>query len=78
MNEKIGVVQTAIEREEQGDKIFDPEKEGHEPPKRPFLITHALIIGLAMVLVVVVEMACLAKVRNTVTFMNKRLPNTSS
>jgi hypothetical protein len=62
LDEKIGVVQTAIEREEQGDKIFDPEKEGEAPPKRPFLLTHALLVGLAVVLAVVVEMACVAKV----------------
>jgi len=62
MNEKIGVIQSAIEREEQGDKVFDPELEGQEAPKRPFLLTHAMIVGLAMILVVVVEMACVAKV----------------
>jgi len=62
MNEKIGVIQSAIEREEQGDKVFDPELEGQEAPKRPFLLAHAMIIGMAMILVVVVEMACIAKV----------------
>jgi hypothetical protein len=63
-NEKIGVIQSAIDREEQGDKAFDPEVEGQEAPKRPFLLTHAFIIGSAMILVVVVEMACIAKVCN--------------
>ena len=61
-NEKISAIQTAIELEEQGDKVFDPEKDGDEAPPRPFLLTHAIIIGLAMVLVIVVEMACFAKV----------------
>lgn len=61
MNEKWGVIEQAIAREEEGDKAFDPEKDGAEAPKRPFLLTHALCIGLAMILVVVVEMACVAK-----------------
>jgi hypothetical protein len=64
INERISVIQTAINQEEQGDRVFDPEKESQEAPKRPFLLTHALIIGLAMVLVVVVEMACISKVRS--------------
>ena len=61
MNEKIDAIDRAIEVEEQGDKAFDPEEEA-ELPKRPFLLIHAMLVGLAMVLVVVVEMACLAKV----------------
>ncbi|KAF2205964.1 hypothetical protein GQ43DRAFT_384692 [Delitschia confertaspora ATCC 74209] len=60
MSEKIGVIDRAIEVEEMGDKIFDPEKEA-ELPERPFLLIHAITIGIAMVLVIVVEMACLAK-----------------
>jgi hypothetical protein len=65
MIEKISVIGTAIEREEQGDKIFDPE-EGQEPPKRQFLLTHALLVSFAMILVLVVEMACVARVSNPV------------
>lgn len=61
MSEKISAIQIAIEREEQGDKIFDPEKEGAEPPKRKMHLMHAVTVGLAMILVVVVEMACVAK-----------------
>ncbi|KAF1811332.1 hypothetical protein P152DRAFT_515290 [Eremomyces bilateralis CBS 781.70] len=61
ISEKVGVIQAAIKREEEGDQAFDPEKDGDAPPKRQMLLTHAVIIGLAMVLVVVVEMACLAK-----------------
>lgn len=62
VSEKVNVIQTAIEKEEHGHKYHDPEKDGNEVPKRPFLLTHAVIIGLAMILVVVVEMACIAKV----------------
>ncbi|KAF2088052.1 hypothetical protein K490DRAFT_65333 [Saccharata proteae CBS 121410] len=61
LNEKVQAVARAIEKEDQGEQLFDPERDGFEVPKRPFLITHAMIIGLAMVLVVVVEMACVAK-----------------
>ncbi len=64
INEKIGVIQKAIEQEEQGDKAFDPDKESQEAPKRPFLLTHALMVSFAMILVVVVEMACISKVRS--------------
>src|SRR4051794_32246421 len=54
LNEKLGAIQTAIEREDQGALAFDPEKDGKEPPKRPFLLVHALSVGLAMILAVVV------------------------
>lgn len=78
MSEKIGAIDRAIEVEEMGDKVFDPEKEA-ELPERKFLLVHAVTIGIAMVsllftvagsvvyannrqiLVIVVEMACLAK-----------------
>ncbi|KAK3112111.1 hypothetical protein LTR53_011951 [Teratosphaeriaceae sp. CCFEE 6253] len=60
-NEKYDVIKSAIAREEEGDKAYDPEKDGTEVPTRPFLLVHAACIGLAMVLVVVVEMACVAK-----------------
>ena len=46
-----------------GNKLYDPERDGTGVPTRPFLLTHAVMIGLAMALVVVVEMACVAKVR---------------
>ncbi|KAL1616786.1 hypothetical protein SLS54_008178 [Diplodia seriata] len=61
IDEKRKVIDSAIEREDQGEKLFDPERDGLEVPKRPFLLTHAVIVGLAMILVVVVEMACVAK-----------------
>lgn len=56
------VVESAIEKEDLGDRLFDPERDGLEVPKRPFLLTHAVIVGSAMILVVVVEMACVAMV----------------
>jgi hypothetical protein len=60
-NEKLGVVHAAIEKEQLGSKYYDPEKQKDSDFDRPFLLTHAMMIGLAMVLVVVVEMACVAK-----------------
>ncbi|KAF2258386.1 hypothetical protein CC78DRAFT_478949 [Lojkania enalia] len=60
MSEKIGAIGRAIEVEEMGDRVFDPEKEA-ELPERKFLLVHAVTIGIAMILVIVVEMACLAK-----------------
>ncbi|KAF2021806.1 hypothetical protein BU24DRAFT_417432 [Aaosphaeria arxii CBS 175.79] len=60
MSEKLGVIDRAIEVEEMGDKAYDPEKEA-DLPERKFLLVHAVTIGIAMVLVIVVEMACLAK-----------------
>ncbi|KAH0543419.1 hypothetical protein FGG08_002277 [Glutinoglossum americanum] len=73
MNENISAIQAAIEREEQGDRVFDPEKESQEVPKRPFLLTHAVVIGLSMILVLVVEMACIAKLVTEVRLDGKRL-----
>ncbi|KAF2752330.1 hypothetical protein M011DRAFT_415679 [Sporormia fimetaria CBS 119925] len=60
MNEKIEAIDRALEVEELGDKIFDPEKEA-VLPERKFLLVHAVTIGIAMILVIVVEMACIAK-----------------
>jgi hypothetical protein len=50
-----------LEKEERGNRHYDPEKQKDEDFQRPFLLTHAITIGLAMILVVVVEMACVAK-----------------
>ncbi|KAF2738394.1 hypothetical protein EJ04DRAFT_486221 [Polyplosphaeria fusca] len=60
MSEKIGAIDRAIEVEEMGDKAYDPEKDA-ELPERRFLLVHAITIGIAVILVIVVEMACLAK-----------------
>lgn len=59
----MGIVQAAIAREENSDLHFDPDVEGAEAPERPFLLLHAAVIGVAMTLVVFVEMLCVAKVR---------------
>lgn len=48
MSEKIEAIDRAIEVEEMGDKVFDPEKEA-ELPERKFLLVHAVTIGIAMV-----------------------------
>ncbi|PVH95875.1 hypothetical protein DM02DRAFT_570462 [Periconia macrospinosa] len=60
MSEKIGAIDRAIEVEEMGDQAYDPEKDA-ELPERKFLLVHAVTIGIAMVLVIVVEMACVAQ-----------------
>lgn len=70
VNEKVGVIQAAIEQEEMGDKVYDPEKDVNE---RPFLLIHACVIGLAMILVVVVEMACVAKLLQEVRLDGKMI-----
>lgn len=59
-SEKFEIIQSAIAVEEEGDRAYDPEKDGKEAPKRPFMLTHAICISFAIVLVVVVEMACIA------------------
>lgn len=48
MSEKIGAIDRAIEVEELGDQAYDPAKEA-ELPERPFLLVHAVTIGIAMV-----------------------------
>ncbi|KAK3217316.1 hypothetical protein GRF29_1g2672114 [Pseudopithomyces chartarum] len=60
MSEKITAIDRAIEVEALGDQAYDPSKEA-ELPEREFLLVHAFTIGIAMILVVVVEMACVAK-----------------
>lgn len=60
-DEKVAIIEAAINKETEGDKVFDPEKDGLAPPKRPFLLNHAISVAVAMTLVVIVEMACVAK-----------------
>ncbi|QSZ28760.1 hypothetical protein DSL72_003265 [Monilinia vaccinii-corymbosi] len=60
-NEKMGIVQAAIEREENKDTFFNPDIEAQTPPERPFLLLHAGVIGFAMTLVVFVEMLCASR-----------------
>ena len=62
-NEKMGIVQAAIEREENKENIFNPDLESATPPERPFLLIHAGVIGFALTLVVFVEMLCASRVR---------------
>jgi hypothetical protein len=62
MLEKLDAIQVAIDKEEIGSKLYDPENAKPGDFDRPFLLTHAITIGLAIVLVIVVEMACVAKV----------------
>lgn len=62
ISEKMGIVRAAIEREENKDTYFNPDIESAEAPERPFLLIHASVIGVAMTLVVFVEMLCVSKV----------------
>lgn len=61
-SEKMNIVQAAIEREENSELHFDPDLEGSAAPERPFLLLHACVVGFAMIIVVFVEMLCVAKV----------------
>lgn len=63
-DEKQAIIQSAIEREELGADAFDDSEEAGVVPKRPFLLLHAITIGVAMILVVFVEMLCISKVRH--------------
>jgi hypothetical protein len=62
LSEKIGIVQAAVEREENKDTYFNPDVESAEAPERPFLLVHASVIGFAMTLVVFIEMLCVSRV----------------
>lgn len=62
ISEKNAIVLAAIEREENHRTYFDPDVEAAEAPHRPFLLYHACVVGIAMVLVVFVEMLCVAVV----------------
>ena len=73
--EKLAIILAAMTKEEWGDRLYDPEK-GDADMERPFLLGHAVMIGLAMVLVVVVEMACIAKVRTPQHFRQQHANET--
>lgn len=77
MEEKLGAIDRAIQVEELGDQAFDPEKEA-DLPERKFLLVHAVTIGIAMVLVIVVEMACVAKVSGTRATAGQSLTRTTA
>lgn len=62
ISEKNAIVLAAIEREENAKTYFDPDTEAATAPERPFLLYHACVVGLAMVLVVFVEMLCVSVV----------------
>ncbi|KAH8657166.1 glycosyl transferase family group 2-domain-containing protein [Tricladium varicosporioides] len=60
-NEKMNIVHAAIEKEENKEDHFNPDVESATPPPRPFLLLHACVVGVAMTLVVFVEMLCVAR-----------------
>lgn len=59
--EKLNVIEAALVKEDNSAKLYDPENQKDSYFERPFLLNHALVVGLAVVLVIVVEMACIAK-----------------
>jgi hypothetical protein len=60
--EKLDRIQAAIDQEDSAGKVYDPEKAKDNDLERPFLLGHGIMISLAIILVIVVEMACVAKV----------------
>jgi hypothetical protein len=60
--EKLDVIQAALDQEDSAGKMYDPEKAKHDDLDRPFLLGHGIMVSLAIILVIVVEMACVAKV----------------
>jgi hypothetical protein len=63
IDEKDAIFKTAIRLEEGSeDEVYDPEALPSGPTKRPMVLTHSFMVGLAMILVVVVEILCVGSV----------------
>jgi hypothetical protein len=57
-SETVGIVQA----EEVVEEVYDPESDALGPSRRPMVLTHSFMVGLAMILVVVVEIFCIGNV----------------
>jgi hypothetical protein len=68
IDEKSQICETPRRIDEDTDEVYDPESEAAGPTKRPMVLTHSFMVGLAMILVVVVEVFCVG----TVSFANDR------
>jgi hypothetical protein len=62
MDEKHAVFEAAMRVEDGTEEVYDPEAMPVGPSKRPMVLTHSFMVGLAMILVVVVEVFCIANV----------------
>lgn len=63
IGEKSQTFETPLRIEEDTDEVYDQESDAAGPSKRPIVLTHSFIVGLAIILVVVVEVFCVATVR---------------
>ena len=60
--EKLKVIQAGIEHEETANKAVVIDEEASQIAERPFILVHAVLVSLSIAVVIVVEMACAAKV----------------
>jgi hypothetical protein len=62
IDEKSETFGTTIRVDESVEEVYDPESDAVGPAKRPMVLTHSFMVGLAMILVVVVEIFCIGNV----------------
>jgi hypothetical protein len=62
IDEKSQICETPRLIDEDTNEVYDPESEAAGPAKRPMVLTHSFMVGLAMILVVVVEVFCVGTV----------------
>ena len=62
IGEKSQICETPTRIGEDTDEVYDPESDAAGLTKRPMVLTHSFMVGLAMILVVVVEVFCVGTV----------------